>query len=514
MVENVRNQLLVIVAVALICVAVLLPTFFKEDLPSWWPGRPMRLGLDLRGGASLVLRVVTEDAVKSQLTAMAAGIRAELKANDLPVVRARQVDTREVEVTLLNDRKLDDARSAIHRDYPNLQEVETKREGGRVILRYNISEAQAEQIKKDAVQQAIEVIRNRVDQHGVVEPAIQRLGEDLVSVQMPSVTNIDEVKKSIGKVAKLEFRLVAERDADASKADVRSFKQKEGGTILLEDEVLMTGDAIKSARVDISQTAGVEVSLEFTSSGTKTFANVTSEHIGRRLAIVLDEIVQSAPNIKDAITQGRASITGSYTDKEAHQLAVVLRSGALPAELKVDSENIVGASLGTDAITRGFTSLIVGSLAVIVFVLFYYRKSGRLAVVALCFNILVLMSCLASLGATLTLPGMAGLVLTVAMALDANVIIFERIKEEIRNGSSVTAAIQAGFANAHWTVMDSNITTFMVGLLLYVFGTGPVRGFAVTLCLGILTSLFTALFVARILFKVMPVQKQNGELSI
>ena len=516
MVENVRQHLWFISALVLGTVIVLLPNIGKENLPDFFPGKPIKLGLDLRGGAYLVMRVVTEDAVKSQLSSMATSVRAEFKNEGIPILKAKQIGENALEVSLLNDRQIEAAREIMRRDYNELREVSNSKDGGRVVLRYEMIEKKADEVKHEAVLQAIEVIRNRVDSFGVAEPVIQRVGEELIMVQLPDYENVEEVKRTIGKVAKLEFRLVAKKEgAEAPTGEVRTFKVKKGGTIQLEDTVLMTGDAIKTARVDFSpKSVESSVAFELNSLGSKTFSQITSENVGRQLAIILDGVVQSSPNINSPITGGHGEITGSFTEQEAHQLAVVLRSGALPAEIKVDTESTVGASLGADAIRKGFIALASGFLAVVTFIIFYYKRSGVLALIGLVINFLVLLSLLSMLGATLTLPGMAGLILTVAMALDANVIIFERIKEELKNGASPTAAIQAGFVHAHWTVMDSNITTFMTGLFLFMFGTGPIKGFAVTLCLGILSSLFAALYVARVLFRVMPVRKSSGELSI
>jgi preprotein translocase subunit SecD len=277
----------------------------------------------------------------------------------------------------------------------------------------------------------------------------------------------------------------------------------------------MTGDAIERANVDINpQTNEIEVSLKLNAFGKQTFARITRDNTNKQLAIILDGVVQSYPRINEPILGGTAQITGGFTRDEAHRLAVVLRSGALPAPLGFEEERTVGATLGADSIRKGVKSMALGSLIVVIFTIFYYKKSGLLAVGCLMLNVFFLLALLSLLGATLTLPGIAGLVLTVGMAVDANVIIFERIREELRVGATANASVEAGFAKAHWTILDANITTLLTGVILYAWGTGPIKGFAVTLCLGIVTSIFTALFVGKLGFAFFRMKNAAGKLSI
>lgn len=499
-----------LVVLALLLVA---PTFLQEKLPEKWIADPIRLGLDLKGGSYLVLGVQTEEAVKSQLSAIAGSIRSEMKKEKIGLIRAKQRGERAVEFTLLGDRGIPKLEEFIREEYPELQQAGSKAGGSRTIVTYELGEMKAAEIEKNAVAQAIETIRNRVDQYGVAEPTIQRAGERRIMVQLPEITNIDQVKATIGSVAKLEFRLVA--DPNRSLDETVTMKTRDGGQLTLEDEVAMAGDAVQTANVEINPgTNEIEVTLKLNSVGKSTFGRITKENVGRQLAIVLDGVVQSWPVIRSAITGGVAQITGGFTREEAHSLAVVLRSGALPAPLTFEEERTVGATLGADSIRKGINSMVIGSAVVILFIMIYYRKSGVLAVSCLILNLLFLLALLAMLQATLTLPGIAGLVLTVGMAVDANVIIFERIREEIRIGATPKASIDAGFLKAHWTVLDANITTLLTGLILYGFGTGPIKGFAVTLCLGIVTSVFTALFIAKVGFSVLPLKNSRGGLSI
>ncbi|MCB0325761.1 MAG: protein translocase subunit SecD, partial [Bdellovibrionales bacterium] len=486
---------------------------FIEGLPDWWPNRPLRLGLDLKGGSYLVLGVQTEEAIKSHLGAIAGSIRSELKREQVTIVRARQRGVRDVQVVLLDDRGLEKLDAYIQENYPFLVRGDLEKTGRRVTVTYTLTKEEAVEIEKNAVIQAIETIRNRVDQYGVAEPVIQRTGEDRVMVQLPDITNLDTVKETIGSVAKLEFRLVAGVDKPAD--ETVSAKTREGATLRLEEDVLMTGDAIERANVEVNpQTNEIEVTLRLNGFGKQTFARITTENVNRQLAIVLDNVVQSFPVIREPITAGTAQISGGFTRDEAHRLAVVLRSGALPAPLTFEEERTVGATLGADSIRKGVNSMIAGAALVVVFVMIYYRKAGVLAVGCLVLNMLFLLALLSLLGATLTLPGIAGLVLTVGMAVDANVIIFERIREELRAGATARAAVDAGFMKAHWTILDANITTLVTGLILYNWGTGPIKGFAVTLCLGIITSMFSALFVSKVGFDVLKLKKSGGELSI
>ena len=374
-------------------------------------------------------------------------------------------------------------------------------EGG-LKLSYKLNEPRAREVERESVDQAIEVVRRRVDQYGVAEPTIQRSGEERILVQLPDVTDLSTVRQTIGKLAKLEFRMVAE---GATSGSVER-KRKSGGLIRVEEQARLTGREIKSARIDIDpQSYEIAVGLEFNATGAELFDRITSENVGKQFAIILDDVVYS---------QGRASISGGFTKEEAHQLAVVLRSGALPAPLEVGEQRIVGASLGEDSIKSGVTAALIGAILVVGFMVVYYRRSGFQAIACTVVNILLLLALLSLFGATLTLPGIAGLALTIGMAVDSNIIIFERIRDELRSGGSVKSAIEAGFNKAHWTILDANLTTLLAGIILYSFGTGPIRGFAVTLSLGVVTTVFAALYVSKLAFEIFDMTNSKGELSI
>ena len=492
---------------------IVAPTFLKGDLPEWWPGKPIKLGLDLRGGSYFVLHVKTEEAVKGHLVTLASSLKSELRKDKVGVLRARQEGERGIEVQLLTQEGTEQVDAYLKRIEPGMSRVATEEssEGGKK-LRYELNQKRSVEIRKESVDQSIEVVRRRVDQYGVAEPTIQKSGEERILVQLPDVTDLSTVRETIGKLAKLEFRMVAEGSSSAGTVEKR---RKAGGMLRVEDQARLTGREIKSARIEIDpQSHEIAVSLEFNATGSELFDRITSENVGKRFAILLDDLVYSDPVIRERISQGRAQISGGFTKEEAHQLAVVLRSGALPAPLEVGEQRVVGATLGADSIKSGVTAALVGTALVVAFMLIYYKRSGAQAIVCTVVNLLVLLASLSLFGATLTLPGIGGLALTIGMAVDSNIIIFERIRDELRLGSSVRAAIEAGFHKAHWTILDANFTTLLSGLILYSFGTGPIKGFAVTLSLGVITTIFAALFVSKLAYEVVNMTDKDGKLSI
>lgn len=375
-----------------------------------------------------------------------------------------------------------------------------------------------ENARQDAVLRAIEILRNRIDGMGVAETVIQRQGETEILVQLPGVTDRDAALAMVGKVAQLEFRLVDDdpgRLKSALEGNVpqgfilKYVKEKEREPVLLEDQAALSGERVSDAKVDFdTQGFGQPyISLTLDNEGAAEFANVTRTHVGRRLAILLDGEVLSAPNIKEAILGGSAQISGQFTLDEASLLALALRSGALPAPMHVEEERTIGPLLGKDSIEAGINATRIGASLVFLFMVIYYIKAGFIADIALLINLLLIFGTMGFLNLmlpesqlTLTLPGIAGIVLTLGMAVDANVLINERIREEIKNGRAIAAAINSGFSRALSAIIDSNATTLIAAFMLFQFGSGPIKGFAVTLTIGLLTSLFTALFVSRTLF--------------
>ena len=370
---------------------------------------------------------------------------------------------------------------------------------------------------KEAVNTALEVIRNRIDQFGVAEPTIAREGEKRIVVDLPGIKDPQRAIDIIGKTALLEFKLLDEKgDLDeALKGNVpigdEILYNSEKKAYLIKEKTLLTGSAIKDARVQIGQWGQPYVAIDFNSKGAKKFAEITGRHVGERLAIILDNVVQSAPVIKTRITGGKAVIEGNFTMQEANKLRIVLKSGALPVPFNMIQNTLIGPSLGKDSIRKGLISGIIGFIGVIVFMGVYYKKAGLIADGALLLNLLFLLAALAALKATLTLPGIAGIILTIGMSIDANVIIFERIREELRRERAPRSAVDAGYKRALITILDANMTTLITALILFQFGTGPIKGFATTLSIGILASLFTAIIVTRTIFNLIlagrPVQK-------
>lgn len=370
---------------------------------------------------------------------------------------------------------------------------------------------------KDTVDAALEIIRNRVDQFGVKEPTIARQGQKRIIVDLPGIEQSQRAIDIIGKTALLEFQLIDE-EANMEKAlkgnvppEDELLYDSQGKPYLVKEEVLLTGRAMKDARVEIDQWNQPYVAIEFTGEGAEKFADITGRHIGERLAIILDDVVKSAPVIKTRITGGKAVIEGNFSMEEANELRIVLKSGALPVPLNIIQNTTIGPSLGRDSIRKGLISGMIGLVAVLIFMGIYYKKAGLIANAALLLNLLFLMAALAALKATLTLPGIAGIILIIGMSIDANVIIFERVREELGRERAPRSAVDVGYDKALRTILDANITTLIVALILFQFGTGPIKGFATTLSIGILASLFTAVVVTRAIFNLIlegrPVQK-------
>jgi preprotein translocase subunit SecD len=402
-------------------------------------------------------------------------------------------------------------------------------EGGRLRYELAMTPKYRQHLERMTLDQAVKTIRNRIDQFGVAEPDIRKQPQDnRIQVQLPGLEDPQRAIEVIGKTAHLEFKIV-EEDVDLEKAqkgilppgvELRTLREETPGgavretPIAVRKEAAMTGETIVDAHTSFDNFGQPYVSLTFNSRGARQFARVTGENTGRRMAIVLDGTVYSAPVIQEKITGGRASISGRFTTDEAHDLSIVLRAGSLPAPVNILEERSVGPSLGQESINRGVKSALLGGLVVLAFMVVYYGFGGLVADLVLVLNILLIMAGLAAFGATLTLPGIAGIILTIGMAVDANVLIFERIREELDKGLNPTAAVDEGYGRATLTILDANVTTIIAAIILYQFGTGPVRGFAVTLTLGILASMFTAIFVSRIMFDLWLTKVKRTALSI
>ena len=487
------------------------------------------LGLDLQGGMHLVLEVQTEKAVEASLERIAGDIKREIEEEDYEVDRVRaDIKNKTITVLMVDAIDLKPVEDIMKNYTAYLQNEGVVREGRGYLFR--LSKEEENRIEQNAVSQGLETIRNRVDQFGVSEPTIQAQGEKRILVQLPGIKDADRAIKLIGKTARLEFKLVDESVSSQTalngampEGDEVLYKREENvetGEVtkrpfLVKKRTVLTGETLSGAEVRYDSDFNEPyVAITFNSIGAMIFQEVTRANVKKRLAIVLDDNVYSAPVIQEEIAGGRAQITGQFTTEEARDLAIILRAGALPAPVVILENRTVGPSLGKDSIEQGVQSILLGALLVIIFIAIYYKLSGVVAVTALMLNLVLLLGALAYFGAALTLPGIAGMLLTVGMAIDANVLIFERIREEVRVGKTVRAAIEAGYAKALSTIVDANITTFIAAVVLFQFGTGPIKGFAITLCIGIAASMFTAVFVSRTIFDCFMSRKKVANLSI
>ena len=523
-----------IMAFLVLMAFIYLTPSLTEDLPPWWSGflpqEKIHLGLDLQGGIHLILEVEAKKAVESNLERVVEDIKHDLRKKKIRYLDLKRRDSERIVLVLMRESDRGIFEELIDTNYPDfIIETGEHVEKG-FALQLALDAKAKEQIMQMATDQALETIRNRIDQFGVSEPDIRPQEGHRILIQLPGVKDPERAIELIGKTARLEFKLVDEENSldEAMKGNIPpgreilyqlSFDKKTGHKtkvpFLLKKRTLITGEYLTNAKVQIdSQYNEPYVSLSFNARGAKLFEKITGENIEKRLAIVLDNNVYSAPVIRDRIPGGKAQISGRFTMNEARDLAIVLRAGALPAPVKILEERTVGPSLGKDSIEKGRKSMIIGGLIIIVFMIIYYGFAGIIADLALSLNILFIMAGLAFFGATLTLPGIAGMILTIGMAVDANVLIFERIREEMRLGKPARAAIEGGYGKALVTILDANVTTFIAALVLFQFGTGPVRGFAVTLSIGIVASFITAVFGTRIIFDYLIVNRKWKKISI
>jgi preprotein translocase subunit SecD len=486
-------------------------------LPSWWKGLlpkdKIHLGLDLQGGTHLVLEVDTQKAVEGTLDIVATDLEDTLNSKNLRFKRIVRSGSDRVSVVLYEKGTAETVQKLLKDKYPGYEQSPAHDDGGFVAFELRINDKDAQDRKDKAVQQALETIRNRIDQFGVSEPTIQREGINHIVVQLPGIKDPQRAIDLIGKTARLEFKMVREDIAPSSvniPEDAELLKERiidsTTGAVneipyVIQKKPLITGDLLTDAQVRIdSQFNQPYVAIEFNSLGAKLFDQATAANVGKRFAIVLDNNIYSAPVIRERISGGSAQISGSFTEKTAADLAIILRAGALPAPVKIIQNVTVGPSLGQDSINKGLYAGLIGVILVFVFMIIYYRLSGLIANWGMVLNLLYLMGALAALGATLTLPGIAAIVLLIGMSVDSNVLIFERVREELKLGKTPKAALDAGYDKAFMTIMDSHITTLITAAVLFQFGTGPVKGFAVSLSLGVMINLFTSLIGTKVIF--------------
>lgn len=494
-----KSRIILILAVCFLGIFFAIPNVISNSdaLPKWW--QPVNLGLDLQGGSNLLLEVKVDDVIKERMSSIEDSARQILRENkiryqnlnagaDSVKVKIENANSRNKAANLF--RKIDDGIQA------------TENADGEIEIKY--SDVELNKLKMKIVDQSIEIVRRRIDELGTKEPVIQSQGVDRIVVQLPGLQNPEYVKTLLGKTAKMSFHLVDSRSSAAEarrgklSASSRLIQGSEGETYVIGRKPVVSGENLVDAQPSFQEGEAV-VSFKFNSLGGKKFGEVTKNNIGERLAIVLDNEVISAPTIQSAILGGSGIISGNFTVKSANDLALLLRSGALPAPLEVLEERTVGAGLGSDSIREGIVASIIGLIAVVLFMVAAYGLFGVFTTVTVFTNLFLMLGALSFMGATLTLPGIAGIILTIGMAVDANVLIFERMREEVKAGRSTKDAAEAGFTEAWGTIVDSNLTTLVAAFVLFYFGTGPVRGFAVTLAIGIATSMFTSVTITRLI---------------
>jgi preprotein translocase subunit SecD len=531
--KNLRWKLLFILGVFVVFFTIgvypIAAQRFNLPLPGWLAAKQLRLGLDLKGGVHLVLRVQTDEALQLATTTTSEQIREDLRSGNVPVgnITVTGPTTFRVE-GVPSDRDADfrriaDAQAATQYD-------RTSGVGG--VYDFTMKPNIAKDLRDQAVTQALDTIDRRVNELGVAEPSISRYGQtgDQLLVQMPGVSDVNRAKEIIRSTALLELKLVEAGPAPSREALLQPFNGKvpndmevvpgSGGSAesatsyyLLRKVAAITGRDLRSAKPSLDENNRPAVSFTLTADGSRKFGKATGENIGKSLAIVLDKRVRSAPRIDGRITD-QGTIYGAFTTQEVADLSLTLRSGALPASLTYLEERVIGPTLGADSIRSGVLASLAGLGLIIVFMLFYYKLSGVNAVVALVMNLVILLGLMAYIGATMTLPGIAGFVLTMGIGVDSNVLIFERIKEELAAQRGVRASVNTGFSRVFWTLFDTHVASLISAVFLFAFGTGPIRGFATTLTLGLATNLFTSIFVSKTLFELELSQRAAGTTSL
>ncbi|HZT18877.1 MAG TPA: protein translocase subunit SecD [Dongiaceae bacterium] len=513
---------LILAVLALGCIFALpnlLPLRVDERIPSWLPHQRVSLGLDLQGGSHLLLAADIDSVIHERLTSVVDAIRADLRKANIGYT-GLGIEGKAVTLKLRDPAAIEQARGLLQSATEGM-DLSIAEDG---TVKAAFTDAKVNEIAQNAIQQSIEIVRRRVDETGTREPIIQRQGSDQILVQLPGLQDPERVKSLLGKTAKMTFQLVDENvsleDAAAGRLPptdallpVASPRPGEPASYVVQKRIMVGGESLTDAQATF-QDAQPVVSFKFDSLGARRFCDATKNNIGRPFAIVLDNKVISAPVIRDAICGGAGIISGNFTVQSAQDLALLLRAGALPAPLKIIEERSVGPDLGADSIRAGIYACIIGFVLVATYMVLAYGLFGLFADVALIFNLILTIAALSLLQATLTLPGIAGMLLTLGMSVDANVLINERIREETRLGRSPIAAMDAGYRRAFATILDSNLTTLIKMALLYVLGSGSVKGFAVTISLGICTSMFTAILVVRWIMSVWLRRTRPAKLAV
>lgn len=522
--KSINWRLSLILLSVVIALFLFLPsTPLQANLPEWWKQSvpKIALGLDLRGGSYLVMQVETAKAVESSVDNIVADLQTTAKSQGLAVSFSRAGEDIAAKFAVPLEERVADF---IKKQYAIL-DYKSRAQGSLV---YSLKPAEVRRLREWAVTQALERTRRRVDKYGVAEPSIYRQELDQIVLQLPGVKNPQEAISFIKTTGRLEFKMT---DTDLDRLQkalagkippdeeiLYGEEVNETGKIskrpyLLYKQTLLTGDRLTEAKVGIDQFNKPAVSIAFDGEGARIFERLTSENVGKLMAIILDGVVYSAPRIQERIGGGTAQITGNFTHDEAAKLAIVLRE-SLPAPMKIIQNVTVGPSLGQDSINKGVRAALIGGLFVVIFMAFYYRLSGVIADYAIGLNLVLLLGAMALLNATLTLPGIAGIILTIGMGVDSNVLMFERIREEIRTGKAPRPSVDAGYDKAFLTILDSHVTTLITAGALFLFGTGTIKGFAVTLSLGIIINLYSALVGTKVIFDIINSKWKLEKLSI
>ncbi len=473
------------------------------------PNSKVNLGLDLRGGSQLMIEVDFDYYIQEQLNNLKDEVKLTFREDSIRAVP--EIINNKITFSLNDEEQIKAAKKILNKN----NRLDIDEDDGKFSAYF--SNQAIITMRQNLIRQSIEIVRRRIDESGTKEPTILAQGENRILLQVPGVQNSEEIKSILGKTAKMTFHFVANETFTGTKTAhnprLESVMDNEGRVYLLEKDVALSGDLLTDANTTYYESTPA-VSFRFNEEGTRKFAKLTADNIGRFFAIVLDGKIITAPRINSAISQGSGVISGNFDTKEANELALLLRAGALPAPLKIIEERSVGPSLGADSIKSGAIASISGLVLIAFFMIVFYGFFGLIADIAMLVNIFIILAVLSLIGATLTLPGIAGIVLTMGMSVDANVLIFERIKEELREKKSVFAAVEQGFTQAFRTITDSNITTLIIALFLYIFGNGPVKGFAVTLSIGIISSMFCAIILTRMMIAIWLKKKRPQKLNI
>ena len=502
------------IAIIIFSVFFAFPSLFDlgDHLPNWWSKNKLKLGLDLQGGSQLLLQVETEKAIQEKLAIQTEDIRTELLKADIQPQDLKLVNN--IIFVKVNDDEIKKLENLIKEN--NQLEVEYDKGAAKI----NFTEQFIREFQSSVILQSLEIIRKRVDEVGTNEPIIQVQGKQRVLVQLPGLENPDRIKSLLGQTAKMNFRMVDEK-AMSLLGEKKYFVGSEilegddfGINYIVKKRIGVSGDNLVDANASVDQFNRPIVSIRFDSIGSRKFADLTAKNVGKRFAIVLDKKVISAPVIREAIPSGSAQISGNFSFDSANDLAILLRAGSLPAPISIIEERTVGPSLGQDSINAGVISVIIALSLVLVYMIFIYGKIGLIANFVLIINFLFIIGWLVLFQATLTLPGIAGIALTVGMAVDANVLVFERIREEKILGRSKISSINTGFDQALRAILDANVTTLIAALILFFLGSGPIRGFSITLGLGVVSTILCTMIISRLLINYFYILNPNREIEI